>query len=313
MNNMQQINDNIGRHGYDGTFRTWTQIERAHKRKFRKEIVDALSDIIAHESNNEYRQFFEWCKKNTPDWLVAKPADLQKLVEECDKEETRKLLDDEYIKAKLDEAYKYERSKLLDLAKWLNIKSCPYCNMQYTLFARDYEENKDMAKFQFDHFYNKARYPMLRMALYNLIPSCVSCNQGKSDGKLGLRFHPYHSAIKDTFRFKVKEPLPLIVGGKSKKISIELEAPNDKEFGAFTHMFRIKALYQRHDDVVREVFARAYADEYYSYLGNFAFLRDGKLAERIIKGFYAEEDEIELRPLTKFQQDLWKQAKGIMK
>ena len=62
----------------------------------------------------------------------------------------------------LSEIFGYEKyfrskaSKGLWLAQKLNIKSCPYCNSQYTLTIRA-GDNSLKARFQFDHFYSKKR------------------------------------------------------------------------------------------------------------------------------------------------------------
>src|SRR5690606_17824886 len=59
----------------------------------------------------------------------------------------------------------FQRSK--KKGKWfaqrLNIKSCPYCNAQFTLVA--VTEKRDVyTKFQFDHFYPKEKYPFFAVS-----------------------------------------------------------------------------------------------------------------------------------------------------
>ena len=73
----------------------------------------------------------------------------------------------------------------------------------------------------------------------------------------------------------------------------------------------MKALYGRHGDVVQEVFDKAYEDPYYLNPSNFNFLSTcGKdYLKRLWLGNYVKTEEIEKRPLAKFMQDLWKQAK----
>lgn len=58
----------------------------------------------------------------------------------------------------------------------LNIRTCPYCNRQYT-FTIDNKHTKTAP--EYDHFYDKAHYPLLAVSFYNLIPSCHTCNHIK--------------------------------------------------------------------------------------------------------------------------------------
>jgi hypothetical protein len=206
----------------------------------------------------------------------------------------------------------YRKNVLVELAQKLNVKSCPYCNMSYTLFAEN--GKRKLAKLQFDHFFDKSEYPFLSMSLYNLIPSCAVCNQGKSTGHLSLNYHPYESAISDQFHFRVVHPLELFEGAKIDKIEIDLveDSSSKNELQEYDDMFHIKSLYQRHRDVAQEVFDKAYQEDY--YLNNpFTFEDNEKYKLRLAYSTYINESEIEKRSLSKFVQDIRKQALGNKK
>ena len=211
----------------------------------------------------------------------------------------------------------YRKNKLVELAKKLNIKTCPYCNMHYTLFAEEGENKTDsLAKFQFDHFYDKCKYPMLSMSLYNLIPSCAVCNQGKSTRKLSLSFHPYYSDICKQFRFELHDPIGSFCGEKihnSINDDLNSKTHNKSELDDFAKTFHLKSLYQRHGDIAQEVFDKAYEYPYYSNPNKFKWLKNGspEYIKRLWMGTYTDENEIEKRPMTKFIQDLWEQALSI--
>ena len=71
------------------------------------------------------------------------------------------------------------------LVKKLDIKTCPYCNRNYTFVL-----NRGLkARPEYDHFYPKADYPFLALSFYNLIPSCPSCNHLKKGKQIDL--NPY--------------------------------------------------------------------------------------------------------------------------
>jgi len=309
---MLRINGTEERIGWDGKSHTWAWIEHEHQERWKKDIETQLLKCYNRARRPDRQEFWKWCLDNAGDWLIAKPEELAKVVQKV-KNDYAELLsaNNKKIRNEVRYIFGYKHSKLLYLANWLNVKTCPYCNMHYTIYVDGHTRKAKMAKFQFDHFYDKAEYPMLSMSLYNLIPSCASCNQGKSKGELDLDFNPYHAAIKDAFYFRVAKPLPLWKGSDSEVSDIEMVAKDEEKLKKFNDMFHVDKLYQHHKDVVRETFTRVYAERYYSCKENFKFLKDRELARRIQEGGYPEEADIDKRPLTKLQIDMRKQAEGI--
>lgn len=57
----------------------------------------------------------------------------------------------------------------------MKINSCNYCDMAY---VNTYQyRNKNYSHFDLDHFFPKKKCPILALSLFNLIPSCPTCNQ----------------------------------------------------------------------------------------------------------------------------------------
>lgn len=217
---------------------------------------------------------------------------------------------------------KFRETVLVDIAKMLNVKTCPYCNMHYTLYANEKVKSirkvktLGLTRFQFDHFYDKLHYPMLSMSFYNLIPSCAVCNQGKSAKALSLSYHPYHSDIHKLFHFEVADPLgPYTAARMNDEVEVALMPElgvNKDEFEEYIGTFHLTSLYGRHGDVIQEVFDKAYVMPYYLNPANFNFLsnNDKDYLKRLWMGNYTKPEEIEKRPMAKFIQDIWRQAKG---
>lgn len=299
---------------YDGSRITQKQLEKWFCDPIENEILERLKTIISAKSKIEQR-LLRWLKTNLHYVLVASPIQLQKMAK----------ISDAFICANLSVSFKndlkkafhydqYRKGILVELAEKLNVKSCPYCNMQYTLFAEKGNRKSDkIAKMQFDHFYNKEDYPFFSMSLYNLIPSCGICNQGKSRGNVSLKFHPYYSNIYKQFRFEIENPLKLYLGAKKDKVNIRLipENATADEVKAYQNMFNIKTLYSRHRDIAQEAFDKAYEDAYYSQSSSFQFLEqnDIEYLQRLAIGVYPNETEIEKRPMSKFILDMRKQAR----
>ena len=222
--------------------------------------------------------------------------------------------------------YDNYRSDLLPiLAEYINIKCCPYCNMHYTLLIyRDMDADKKerLAKFQFDHFFDKSDYPLLSMSLYNLIPSCASCNHSKREKHFSLDFHPYHSDLSKKFKFEITGGMAeLLFGGNTDMVKVELKAEDTMDAVAIAEYYKdlkLSALYGRHKDIIEEIAAQVYLDDnYYSKASFFDFLKkpdvissiSADVLRRVRFGNYDSPEDIHKRPMAKFRQDIYKALK----
>lgn len=88
-----------------------------------------------------------------------------------------------------------------DIFKMIGLKTCPYCNRHYT-FTLSSESGKFKTRPEFDHFYDKRKYPMLAVTFFNLVPSCKECNLGKLNNPCGV--NPYFDAF--TSKFVIAKP-----------------------------------------------------------------------------------------------------------
>ena len=108
------------------------------------------------------------------------------------------------------------------------------------------------------------------------------------------------------------DPLSLYSGGKKDRIELNMIPDNatQAEIKEFDDTFHLRTLYRRHGDIAQEVFDKAYEEPYYLDSSSFKFL-SGAASEymlRLTYGAYLDKDEIEKRPMSKFIQDLRKQA-----
>lgn len=314
------------RTSYDGTSVTKMDLETWYCNVIEAEILTRLKAIDTTSLGFFEKRTLSWIKCSLHCILIASPKWLQrvsKMVKKYGKsifrykDANNKWQSTDFAKATYEAFYYdgYRKNMLILLAEKLNVKSCPYCNMHYTLFAEDGKYYKDkLSKFQFDHFFDKADYPFLSMSLYNLIPSCGVCNQCKSTGYLSLKFHPYAYSIADQFHFEVADPLTLFYGGKMDRIELNVvpDDASDIELKEYNDMFHIHTLYRRHGDIAQEVFDKTYEEPYYLDTSSFQFLSGAAsdYMNRLAYGTYMDEFEIEKRPMSKYIQDLRKLALG---
>lgn len=211
--------------------------------------------------------------------------------------------------------------------KWygqqLNIKSCPYCNSQYTLAIHD-KTKGILTKFQFDHFYSKTRYPFLSISMYNLVPSCAACNQGKGNIETSLKTHynPYsHSiAARSVFKLLYKPDVTKISIGDVSKLNLKIDFRQKyKQYIDYVNnhdsVFDIRESYQRHEDIVEDLLYKAivYNSSFKKDMMKIKglFKNNDRIYNRYLIGNYSKKEEILKRPLAKFTQDIAKQLEII--
>lgn len=220
------------------------------------------------------------------------------------------------------------------LAEQLNIKTCPYCNAQYTLtysknvdptffktLFKSNEREKERALFEFDHFFPKSRYPYLSTSIYNLVPACKPCNNLKGSAKTDLLnyVHPYQRDFNKMFEFDCSDKDVIDFLLSKKKIEDVEVILKSRKSGTFKvtlknhiELFDLDKIYQLHKDVVEELYLKSY---YYNstrqkelleikITGTNKNLFTKEVLARFILGNYALDEDINKRPLSKMTKDI---------
>lgn len=157
----------------------------------------------------------------------------------------------------LDEIFNYKEfntgKKLKNGDKWnrhkfitsLGVKVCPYCNRQY---ITSYEDGVSGIKTtaDADHYYPKAKYPVLQMNIFNLVPSCGICNSRTKGSSNRRHLYPYVDSS-DSLTFEI----PLEISEQVSEILINtkgnVRAKTSKE------VFKLDKIYQAHLNEATEV------------------------------------------------------------
>ncbi len=200
----------------------------------------------------------------------------------------------------------YQRLKKSEYIKDLNITVCPYCNRNYIFNFK--KSNSLKATAQLDHFFDKNTYPYFSISIFNLVPSCQTCNQRKSKIQNDI-YHPFTETFNDDVKFKLKLKDSKFYYDKN---SLEIEKKilkNEDKVNSHIKTFNINNLYEEHKDIVLELIQKAqiynesYIDELYQkYEGTLFKNREDVL--RHITGGYIEDKDINKRPLSKLIKDI---------
>lgn len=83
------------------------------------------------------------------------------------------------------------------------VKFCPYCNTKAAIHNVN-ASGEVIDSYQLDHFYDKARYPLLSYSLFNLVPSDHTCNvtnKGVTEFTDQYHINPHLSGFTDQIKF----------------------------------------------------------------------------------------------------------------
>ena len=201
----------------------------------------------------------------------------------------------------------YKRLKKPEYIKDLDITVCPYCNRNYIFNFKKIDSLEATA--QLDHFFDKSTYPYFSVTIFNLVPSCQTCNQRKSTKPNDI-YHPFIESLNDDVKFKLKlKDSKFYYDKNSLKIVTEVNKNKEKVVNSHIETFNIQNLYNEHKDIVLELIQKAqiynesYIDELYQkYEGTLFKNREDVL--RHITGGYIEDKDINKRPLSKLIKDI---------
>ena len=184
----------------------------------------------------------------------------------------------------------------------LGLKTCPYCNRNYTFIVN---EKNGKLRAEIDHFYPKSIYPFLAMSFYNLIPSCSICNHTKKDKdsyKIGL-VNPYEYKA-DDFKLTYTPSLIEFSNVKAKKYNFDNFEIEFKKENKNIEVFKLEELYKQHKDIVLELLIKKayYPKSYIEELKGFGFSEDE--VYRYLVCNYKKEEDLHKRPLSKLIKDI---------
>lgn len=332
---MRQISNIVD---IDGNKRNISDIIDAYYETIVKNTKVSLSPLIKLERlKNKYRKnparivVIDYCIENFKHLIKSTPQEQQEINNEFSQRGFDNLIYNlnnaraKKFSKNLLTAFCYKEFRqtlLLDLAKQLNIKVCPYCNFQYTLFIENSKKNIKLADFQFDHFFPKSKYPYLSISFYNLIPSCSLCNMRKAhtDFTLESYAHPYLESFSDYFKFYIKDSqaIKLLMANKISSDMIDIVLTNKDNIKVSNHnkVFNLEEIYGRHKDIVSEIYIKSYAynnnnkEQMLKWKKNdgTTIFNNKEELELIILGNYSLQEDINKRPLSKFTQDIARSA-----
>lgn len=223
---------------------------------------------------------------------------------------------------KLKEVFKYKGKFQAPISKFfednLETRTCYYCNIHFVNeyeFSEDINDenknNKDKSRNEFtlDHYYDKGNYPYLALSLYNLIPSCYTCNSKLKKIERFENLPPnsinfdFHEKIKFKL-FLTKDCKDLNVE-KSKNLEIKLKDEDENKYKKYREIFRLDERYNAHKDIVFEMIKKAeeYPDSRLKELQELTGIPFQKIKKDIFN-LIEEDEDLSKKPFSKLIKDM---------
>ena len=209
----------------------WKTAEESHLAYVREAIGSWLSTGTATPWTNAHTAFAEFVTQNCDRIAIGSPDELLELINIADglmeldrPKEYPSLLksikpkvDLKTLKAKqiswrifMDTArsvFDYEKFSKKNSGTWdayslcskSQVRICPYCHQAYAFTV--FKGKNGAFRPTLDHFYPKSIHPYLALSLYNLVPSCYSCNSGLKKDR-DFHRHPHLHPFKDKPKIK---------------------------------------------------------------------------------------------------------------
>ena len=199
------------------------------------------------------------------------------------------------------------------LADSLDVRTCTYCNRNYTNTVIR-KNGEKLTRPQFDHYFDKASHPVIAISFYNLIPSCSICNSSiKGTHKMTLSdyMHPYIDNNSNDIRFTYKYSLESKSG-----LRIKVKTPLASKASNTVEAFAIEEVYNSHTGELLDLIKtrQYFSDKYLSILSS-NLLRDVIVSKedlyRIVFGTEYDSINFMNRPFSKFKSDILKEL-GII-
>ena len=199
-----------------------------------------------------------------------------------------------------------QKKDIRDYIRKLGIKTCVYCNAQYTVTTS--KNNGQRVTYQLDHFKPQSEYPFLCTSFFNLQPSCGHCNQSKSNNPalFGLYTENTNELYPFLFHVERKSIIKYLLSHDCNCLNITLDVhpknhQNLKLLQNHQDRFHIDQIYSEFTDFAEEIIwkAKIYNKTYREQLMNeFKKLFPNGIIDfpRFFYGFHIREEEVLKRP-----------------
>ena len=187
----------------------------------------------------------------------------------------------------------------------VDLHTCYYCNIDFINTFKNNNEIKNA--FTLDHILEKAQYPFLALSLYNLLPTCYTCNSKVKDSKIEFE---KTSPTSKNFDFNLKVKFKSFIVNKDFQIkenddfNIKLVESYSNKYDKYIKSLNLNNRYDYHKYKVLEIIEkrREYPDSRIKELSLITKKTEEEIKQDLF-GIYTNEN-FNRRPLSKLIKDI---------
>lgn len=199
----------------------------------------------------------------------------------------------------------------------LGIRTCPYCNRGFIGVTKGI-----LLGVQLDHFYNRHKFPMFAVSLYNLVPCCSICNYIKRDDVTDI-ISPYENDADFENAIHFTYDIPIVSSnGRKRRLNIEVNESDEKKRELYNNnikMFRLKEAYSFHEIEAERFYEKmmAYPESRLREIENhFIENKDYSVTVSDLEGalfyeYFTNPSDYSQKPMAKFYRELYYYIKGL--
>ena len=189
----------------------------------------------------------------------------------------------------------------------VEVHTCYFCNIE---FINKFKKSDGKFKngFTLDHYIDKGKYPYLALSLYNLIPSCYTCNSKVKNVVEINNLSP--SSVNFDFNTKVK--FRTFMQNKNlqidevKDFDLLLKEDFSKEYEEYIDGFMLNKRYEYRKYKVIEMInkRKEYPDSRIKELAKLTEKTEEEVKQDLFGEYLFEDDDLHKRPLSKLTRDI---------
>lgn len=189
----------------------------------------------------------------------------------------------------------------------LDVNTCYFCNIEFINKFKTLD-GRFKNGFTLDHYIDKGKYPYLALSLYNLIPSCYTCNskvKGVDEiNNLSPSSSKFYFDKKVKFRtFIQNENLQI---EKEKDFALMLKEDFSLEYKEYIEGFMLNERYEYHKYKVIEMInkRKEYPDTRIKELAKLTEKTEEDVKQDLFGEYLFDDNDLHKRPLSKLIKDI---------
>lgn len=270
--------------------------ENISKRKFQKEDNKTLKEIF----DEKFKIAFDCSLEDLLYGSFEKLQEIQARLGDMSKRDD--------IKSIFNYESKFQPIIAKFFEEYVEVHTCYFCNIEFINKFKSSSDGKFKNGFTLDHYIDKGKYPYLALSLYNLIPSCYTCNSKVK----GMDEINNLSPSSSKFDFDSKVKFKTFMRNKNLQIDevkdflLLLKEDFSLEYEEYIKGFMLDERYEYHKYKVIEMInkRKEYPDSRIKELATLTQKTEEEVKQDLFGEYLFEANDLHKRPLSKLIKDI---------